>query len=185
VLFVVGIVVSPAALAVVQPTNLYMERYFLVSMVLWLVLFAWVVAWLLAGGGGLRIAGAGLLVAFSLANGARVAGLLEHGRGGYQAALRWMVAHTTGDVTAIASDHDFRNRLVVEYFGPRMSKPVRYVSRADQSPTQWYLVQKSAGEPALPRLVVPRGSYRLVGSYPTAMLSGLAWFVYERESPGG
>jgi hypothetical protein len=185
VLFVVGIVVSPIALAVVQPTNLYMERYFLVSGLLWLLLLARVLAWLAAGGGAARVAAAAALAVFGLANGARVATLLEHGRGSYQAALRYMVAHTAGDVTAIASDHDFRNRLVVEYFGPRMSKPVRYRSRADQSPTQWYLFQKSFGDAPPPaRIVVPRGSYRLVGTYPTAMLSGLAWFVYERETPG-
>jgi hypothetical protein len=182
VLFVVGIVVSPIVLAVVQPTNLYMERYFLVSMLLWLLLLARVLAWLVARGGPARAAALLVLALFGVANGARIAGLLDRGRGDYQAALRYMVSHTTGDVTRIASDHDFRNRLVVEYFGPRMSKPVRYVSRADQSPTQWYLMQKSAGEtPPLARIAVPRGTYRLVGTYPTAMLSGLTWFVYERE----
>ena len=185
VLYLVGIVVSPAALAVVQQTDLYAERYFLVSMLLWLLLVARLLAWLVARGGAARMAAVVGLVLFGLSNGARIVALIETGRGSYQAALRYMVAHTTGDVTAIASDHDFRNRLVVEYFGPRMPKQVRYVSRADGSPTQWYLMQKSFGDdPPLPRIVVPRGTYRLVVTYPTAMLSGLAWFVYERELPG-
>ena len=185
VLFVVGIVVSPAILAVVQRTNLYAERYFLVSMILWLLLFARLLAWLATRGGGATILAVLALALFGLGNGARVARLLQDGRGNYQAALRYMVAHTTGDVTAIASDHDFRNRLVVEYFGPRMPKPVRYVSRADSTPTQWYLTQGNLGDaPPLNRIAVPRGMYRLVRTYPTAMLSGLVWSVYERESPG-
>ena len=186
VLFAVGIVVSPAALAVIQQTNLYAERYFLVSMVLWLLLFARLLAWLAARGGAPRAAALGGLVLFALANGARVADLLRDGRGHYQDAIRFMVAHTTGDVTAIASDHDFRNRLVVEYFGPRMSKPVRYVSRADATPTQWYLVHKNRGDapPALHQ-TNQRGAYRLVRSYPTASLSGFSWFVFEREAPPG
>ena len=97
-----------------------------------------------------------------------------------------MVTHTTGDATLIASDHDFRNRLIVEYYGPRMSKPVRYVSRSDAAPTQWYVLQKSPGEAApIPRMAIPRGTYRLVKTYPTAPLSGLTWYVYERESPAG
>jgi hypothetical protein len=84
-------------------------------------------------------------------------------RGAYQEAIRWMVTHTDGDTTLIASDHDFRNRLVVEYYGPRMSKPVRYVSRSDASPTQWYVWQKSPGEAApITRMAIPRGTYRLV-----------------------
>ena len=184
VFFLVGIVVSPALLAIVQPTNLYAERYFLVSMLLWLLLLARLLAWLVTRGGAATVAAVVVLALFGVANGARVARLLHEGRGSYQEALRYMVAHTTGDTTAIASDHDFRNRLVVEYFGPRMSKPVRYVSRAEITPTQWYLAQRSPGaDPPLQRIAVPRGTYRLVRSYPAAMLSGLTWFVYERESP--
>ena len=184
VLFAVGIVVSPAALAVIQQTNLYAERYFLVSMLLWLLLLAQVLAWLATRGGALRAAALIGLVLFALANGARVADLLRDGRGHYKDAIRYMVAHTTGDVTAIAGDHDFRNRLVVEWFGPRMAKPVRYVPRTDTTPTQWYLVHKYRGDaPPAPQLTHWRGTYRLVGSYPTARLSGFEWFVFERETP--
>ena len=186
VLFAVGMIVSPAVLAIVQPTDNYAERYFLMSMLLWLLLTAQSLAWLVARGGGARIAAFVALAAFGVANATRVATLLRDGRGSYQEAIRWMVTHTTGDTTLIASDHDFRNRLVVEYYGPRMSKPVRYVSRADASPTQWYVWQKSPGEaPPIPRVAIPRGTYRLVKTYPTAPLSGLTWYVYERESPAG
>jgi len=185
VLFVVGMLVSPAVLAIVQPTDNYAERYFLVSMLLWLLLGAQLLAWLVARGGGARIAALVALAAFGVSNGARVATLLRDGRGSYQEALRWMVAHTTGDTTLIASDHDFRNRLIVEYYGPRMSKPVRYVTRADAEPTQWYVWQKTPGEaPPIPRVAMPRGTYRLVQTYPTAPLSGLTWYVYEREPAG-
>jgi hypothetical protein len=186
VLFVVGMIVSPAALAIIQPTDNYAPRYFLVSMLLWLLLTAQLLAWLVARGGAARIVAFVALAAFGVANGARVADLLRDGRGAYQDAIRFMVTNTTGDTTLIASDHDFRNRLVVEYYGPRMSKPVRYVSRADQSPTQWYVWQKTPGEaPPIPRVAVSRGTYRLVKTYPTAPLSGLTWYVYERESPSG
>jgi len=186
VLFVVGMIVSPAALAIIQPTNNYLARYFLVSMLLWLLVVAQLLTWLVARGGVARIAAFVALAVFGVANGARVADLLRDGRGAYQDAIRFMVTNTTGDTTFIASDHDFRNRLVVEYYGPRMSKPVRYVSRADQSPTQWYVWQKTPGEaPPIPRVAVSRGTYRLVKTYPTAPLSGLTWYVYERESPAG
>jgi len=186
ILFVVGMIVSPAALAIIQPTNNYLARYFLVSMLLWLLVAAQLLAWLVARGGAARVAALVALAAFGVANGARVADLLRDGRGAYQDALRFMVTNTTGDTTLIASDHDFRNRLVVEYYGPRMSKPVRYVSRTDASPTQWYVWQKTPGEAApIPRVAIPRGTYRLVKTYPTAPLSGLTWYVYERESPAG
>jgi hypothetical protein len=60
------------------------------------------------------------------------------------------------------------------------------VNRTDADPTQWYVWQKTPGEaPPMPRMVVPRGTYRLVKTYPTAPLSGLVWYVYERESPAG
>lgn len=69
VLFVVGMVVSPAALAVTQPTDLYAERYFLVSMLLWLLCLARLVAWLGARGGAATGAAVAMLVLFAVANG--------------------------------------------------------------------------------------------------------------------
>jgi hypothetical protein len=83
-------------------------------MLLWLLLTAQLLAWLVARGGAARVAAFVALAAFGVANGARVADLLRDGRGSYQEAIRWMVTHTTGDTTLIASDHDFRNRLIVD-----------------------------------------------------------------------
>jgi hypothetical protein len=80
VLFVIGMIVSPIALAIANPTNNYAERYFLVSMLLWLLLLAQLLAWLVARGGPARIAALVALAVFGVANGARVADLLRDGR---------------------------------------------------------------------------------------------------------
>src|SRR5262249_49088009 len=150
ILYLVGIVGSPLLLGVVQQTNLWAERYFLVSATLLLLLAARVLAWATTRGAAARVAACGLLVAFVVANGTRVAWLLRDGRGSYREAIAYMVRHTAADEVSVASDHDFRNRLVVEYFGPRVagSKTVRYV-RAEQTGTpgpEWYVAHRGLGD---------------------------------------
>src|SRR5262249_21003429 len=129
VLYVVGIVVSPALLALLQPTNLWAERYFLVSAVLWLLLAARLLAWSATRSVAGRAIALLALAPFVAGNASRSAWLVHDGRGAYAEALGDMAARTSDDAVTIESDHDFRNRLVIEYFAPRLgtSKPIRYV----------------------------------------------------------
>jgi hypothetical protein len=186
VLYVVGAVASPVLLAVLQPTNLWAERYFLVSAVLWLVLVARLLAAATVLGPGPRIAAALAGALFVAANGSHVAWLLRDGRGAYVDALRWVDQHTTDAAATIESDHDFRNRLVVQYFAGRIgaTKPIRYVQQSEIGVPgpQWYIAHRGADDrPPASTITDRRGNrYHFEKEYPTAPLSGLRWFVFRR-----
>jgi len=186
IFYLVGIVGSPLLLGILQPTNLYAERYFLVSTTLLLLLVARLLAWATTRGSGARVAVAIVLVAFLAGNGARIEWLLRDGRGAYQEALQYMLRHTGGDVMTVTSDHDFRNRLIVEYFAPRFAatKPIRYVRSGELGVPgpEWYLAHRPAGERSPPTLVVDRlgNRYHLEVEYPSAPLSGWRWFIFRR-----
>ncbi|MGH7894463.1 MAG: hypothetical protein ACREQL_07330, partial [Candidatus Binatia bacterium] len=186
IFYLVGIVGSPVLLGVLQPTDLYAERYFLVSTTLLLLLTACLLAWATTRGPGARVAVAIVLVAFLASNGARIEWLLRDGRGAYQEALQYMLRHTSGDVMTVASDHDFRNRLIVEYFAPRLAatKPIRYVRSGELGVPgpEWYLAHRPAGARSPTMLVTDRlgNRYRLETEYPSAPLSGWRWFVFRR-----
>ncbi|HXJ33790.1 MAG TPA: hypothetical protein VMS22_07080 [Candidatus Eisenbacteria bacterium] len=182
--YLTGIVGSPLLLGILQPTNLYAERYFLVSATLWLLVFAQLLTALWTRGIVPRILAAAMLAAFLAGNGARIAWLLRDGRGAYQEALAYMVRHTPDDALAVGSDHDFRNRLVIEYFAPRFPKPIRYVrvNELTAPGPRWYVAHRALGEaPPPPALTDRLGTrYRLETEYPTAPLSGFRWFVFQR-----
>jgi hypothetical protein len=190
VLYVVGIVVSPVLLALLQPTNLWAERYFLVSAVLWLLLAARLLAWAAARSVAGRAIALLVLALFVAGNASRIAWLLEDGRGAYSDALRYMAAHSSDAAVTIESDHDFRNRLVVEYFAPRLgtSKPIRYVRQSDLGTPgpQWYLAHRGLDERSPAALLADRlgNRYRFEREFPTAPLSGWRWFVFRRVDPG-
>jgi hypothetical protein len=182
----VAIVGSPILLAVVAPTNFYAERYFLVSSTLLLMLGARVLAWTTTRGVAGRTVGAMVLTAFLLGNGAAIVRLLQDGRGSYREALEFMVRHTPGSLVTVMSDHDFRNRLVIEYFAPRLAtaKTVRYVraTDADVPSPDWYVAHRPLGDAPPSEVLADRqgNRYRLVVQYPTAPLSGFRWFVFQR-----
>ncbi len=187
VLYLVAVVGSPLLLGILQPTNLYAERYFLVSATFWLLLLAQLLGWLWTRDLASRAVVAAVLAAFLAGNGARIAWLLRDGRGAYQEALGYMVRHTAGDTLVVTSDHDFRNRLVIEYFAPRFAKPIRYL-RANELAApgpQWYVAHRALGEAPPPAVVVDRlgDRYQLETEYPTAPLSGFRWFVFRRVTP--
>jgi hypothetical protein len=187
ILYGTGIVASPVLLAVVQPTNLYAERYFLVSATLLLLLTSRVLAWAPTQGGAAAGAAAAVLALHLAADLQRVGHLVSVGRGRYRDTLSHAVRRTSGDTVTIGSDHDFRNRLLVEYHGPRVAagKTVRYVrmNETAATPPEWYLAHRMLGEkPPLPSLDRGGVRYALQREYDSAPLSGWRWFLYQRVS---
>jgi hypothetical protein len=114
----------------------------------------------------------------------RVISLLEFGRGNYRAALTRILENSPEEVVRIGSDHDFRNRVLVDFYAPSLagSHKVRYIPQPDwyREPPDWILVhsQEVSYEP-LPDIAVPGvGVYHFFAAYRFSGVSGWSWFLY-------
>jgi hypothetical protein len=186
-LYATGIVLSPAAAMAFQPGDLQFERYFIVSAALALLLFARAAAILLARAPMAVLAVAALFVA---GQAPRLHRLVRDGRGHYAEAVRYLVGHAAARPVRLASDHDFRNPMVIRLHASRLGLgpgDLRYVPSQElaASGADWYLVHKGADEATPPAVFTDGGGrrYRLQKEYPSAPLSGFRWLLFKREGP--
>lgn len=161
-------------------------RYFLIGSALTLLLCADLAAAAWRAGGVRRgVAVLGLLL-FALGNATHWRDFTALGRGGFRAALRAMANATPGEVIDVASDHDFRNRLVLQYYARELpaGKRLAYVpSRRFHTQRPEWLIRHAPSRPARPaeRIVVDGTPYRLFAEYDHAAISGFYWAVYRKE----
>jgi hypothetical protein len=179
------LVLPIAAFAWLRP-QMIPFRYFLIGSAFALLLCADLAAAGLRAGGARRAAAAFALLLFAFGNAAHWRAFSELGRGGFRAALRTMAAETPGDVIAVASDHDFRNRLVLQWYARELpaGKRLAYVAR-DRfafAPPEW-LIRHAPARPARPaeRIAVHGTPYRLFAEYDHAAISGFYWALYRKQ----
>ena len=188
VFFAGVIVVFPILLAVLRHAEVIYIRYFIVSMAFLLLLAGDVLAWLWQGGRAGKWVCGGCMAVYLTVNGGALAELRQWGRGHYREAVAGMAALTKGDVITVDSDNDFQAPLMLDYYaGAAGEKKVEYRFKKDGPMAEWLICQKdSMDDPAPPhaRWVECAGvPYEWVASYPTAPLSGLRWYLYQKR-PG-
>jgi 4-amino-4-deoxy-L-arabinose transferase-like glycosyltransferase len=161
-------------------------RYFLIGSAFALLLCADLAAAGLRAGGVRRAAAALALLLFAFGNAAHWRAFTEKGRGHFREALQTMARETPGDVVTVASDHDFRNRLVLQYYARELpdGKRLAYVPRDRfrlQQP-EW-LIRHAPSRPAQPaqQIAVDGTPYRLFAEYDHAAISGFYWALYRRQ----
>lgn len=181
----VATVAMPALMIVVmQPTYLAV-RHWLVLWPFWLLLLAWVLAWLAQGVGWRRglalLLGAWLLAA----NGWATLRFFQDGRGNYLSALDYLQHEASGDSVTISSDNDFRQTTLINYYRRYLPPSPRfeYVPRTDIGARRpaWVIVREAPPQPywePVPGLV-----YHWVATYPAYGLSGASWFLLRQEAP--
>jgi hypothetical protein len=114
----------------------------------------------------------------------RVVSLLELGRGNYRAALTRILENSPQGVVRIGSDHDLRNRVLVDFYAPALARShtVRYIPQTEwhREPPDWILThsQELSYQPP-PDITVPGiGIYHFVAAYRFSGVSGWSWFLY-------
>lgn len=163
------------------------ERHFFACAPFALLLAAGSLARLFRGGAAAKTAGAVLTSLFLLGNALRVGTLATAGRGHYLEAVQRMARDTPGDVVTVGSDHDFRNRMVLDFYVPYAATPKRFrymaADACSADASEWYLRSSSETDPRAPAGPILRGGgrYGLVETYPYAGLSGWTWTLYRRE----
>ena len=117
--------------------------------------------------------------------------LIKVGRGSYYPALLYMAEQTPGNIVTVASDHDFRNKLIVDFYARHLPTPkqVVYVDHKDivrgDGPAWLITHELDTGYQPPRELEAKGGKYSLVRSYPYCGISGFSWFVYRRQlTPG-
>jgi hypothetical protein len=188
VFFLTSILLSPALLLVIQPPHALYERYFVVSAACLLLLLAHGAAVLYRRGKPGQVLALAALALVLAGNLAHLQRLLELGRGSYLRALLFIAERTPGDRLTISSNHDFRNRLVLTYYGAYLpvEKQIVYFEQGQggEAP-EWLLVDRFDRDPAPPeRIGEPSTpSYSLAARFPHAGLSGWTWYVFHRDPP--
>ena len=161
-------------------------RYFLIGSALALLLCADLAAAGLRAGGWRRAVAATSVLLFALGNASHWRAFTQLGRGGFRACVETMARETTGDVIAVASDHDFRNRLVLAYYARELPPGKRLVyvphDRWSAARPEW-LIRHAPARPANPpqRLGAAGGTYRLFAEWDHAAISGFYWALYRRD----
>jgi hypothetical protein len=189
IFFALVIFSAPMAGIIAGRYGVLFPRYFIFSAAWSLVL-----AGLCAGaawddGRRTRIAIVVLLTAFIVGHAIHINVLLRHGRGEYQAALRYIAEHTTTSEIKISSDHDNRNLMLIQYYASRNAPGRRVIyltgNRTTPDNPEWLLVHRLDGLPAPDsRLYDDRGNvFALEKKFPHAPLSGWDWFVFRNVRP--
>jgi len=179
------LVVAPMLVLIfARPKYLYV-RYFIVSFPFFYLLLSYLLCqWYRSLKGNSRwIVVAAVLLLFT-GQMYRVVSLLELGRGSYRAALTRILENSPEGVVRIGSDHDFRNRVLVDFYAPFLagSHTVRYIPQTEwyHEPPDWLLThsQEISYEPP-PDIAVPGvGVYHLFAVYRFSGVSGWNWFLY-------
>ena len=165
------------------------ERHFYACLPFSLLLAAGGLARLFRSSGAKRAAAAVLALLFLLGNGVRDRALATAGRGHYLEAVQRMAKDTPEDVITVASDHDFRNRTLLDFYAAYLPPPKRLayvpIERRQANPPAWFLLHGLATDPRLAPVGVSlpgAAAYRLVEVYPYAGLSGWTWMLYRRDA---
>jgi hypothetical protein len=146
--------------------------------------------WFRAGRLG-RIAASLLLAIYVGCNLPPVVKLIREGRCQYSSAMQWMAEHTATPIVTVASDHDWRNRLLVVFYANRDSlansewgKEFMYVPQEQYPPegTEWFLRHSFDGASAPGESFTDSlgNKYDLVHVFPAGSISGWTWWLYQR-----
>lgn len=177
---------AAAGLIFSRPEVLYF-RYFLVFLPFFYVSVAALLAHLAGTRSWSAIAVLVLLAAYVAAQATRLFDLATLGRGRYREALRF-VAMSPFANKIVTSDHDARNKVLVEFFVLRdpLSSGVKYLPLAEAGSGRAGWLIRHSQEPLREKpeqfMHTPTETYRYVAVFPHAGVSGWHWFLYRNVS---
>jgi hypothetical protein len=193
VYFLSGILIVPTVTVIVEFQRAvfmaprFFPRYFLVSITLCLLLAAWVLGEQLQKGGMRRLASAIIILGYVLGNLWQVVDFARYGRGHYYEALAHMAQETADPKIRVASNSDFRTRILLAFYGRYLPPGRTLIFYGATSPhmdeADWRIredLEPTSSVP--PELHDGRGHrFRLAQRYSFYGLSGCQWSLYRRE----
>jgi uncharacterized membrane protein (GlpM family) len=192
IVFAVTILVAPLVVMTLLRPDVVALRYFLISIAFGVLLAASLLADAFRSGRPGRIAVGVILALFVAGNGLHTARFLEHGRGGYRAALAFMAERSPTDEISVGADHEFRTGLVLQHYARRLPRTHRLMlarrDRASSAPREgpeWRVVHRAENPVTWPDHVRDDSGrrYAFAAAFPHAAISGFHWTLYRRDSP--
>ena len=183
----VAIFIVPAAILLIARPQWPYPRYFLVSMLFLQLLISWLLGWLYQRPYG-KVAYVLVLAWILGGNAVLTARLLTYGRGGYEAAVRYMLDQTLSERVFIASDHDFRNKTVLAFYFARTNDGQRagYYDFGKWPPEgpEWIVFHAFTQKFSPDKFAKDDlgHTYELVRLFPYAGLSGFHWALYHNTN---
>ncbi|MBI2400556.1 MAG: hypothetical protein HYV23_05810, partial [Deltaproteobacteria bacterium] len=185
VFFLCAIFIVPAlATVTLKPEFLYF-RYFLVCFPFFYLLAAYALAGIYRRALWGKPVFFAAIIIFSVLNLKATVDLIRYGRGAYSEAIEYMVRESAGPEVVVGSDHDFRNKLVLDFYsGFFTEKRITYLdkgARLDSTPD--WLLAHSVDTARKPAGFLFEGGHRftLKQSYGFSGVSGWSWFVYKKD----
>lgn len=183
--FLTALTLAPALVVLLTRPEILYFRYFLVCVPFaYLLLARALAAW--ARRGRLGWLGVALALAAFLAGQTMQLGpLFRDGRGRYGETVAYMAAASDEPVVEVGSDHDFRNRMVLEFHARRLglAERMRYVPEG-RWPTrgpEWLLLHSQDLDERPQAEIVHLGRrYQLAHVARFGGVSGWHWFLYRR-----
>jgi hypothetical protein len=124
------------------------------------------------------------LAVFLAGNGLHTLRFLEHGRGGFLAALLTMAEQTQGERIVVGSNRDFRTGTVLRFYASHLpaGQTLDYRPR-DSWPRggpEWLILEHAERPPRIrDRVLLDSGErFRLVAEFDHAAISGFYWALY-------
>lgn len=176
---------APALLLLLHPPGLLFTRYFLLAVAFAAVLWARAAAAGLRAGRAPAVCAAAALLLTGAGNLGRTATFLEHGRGGYLEAVRFIAARS-GPETTVGSGHDFAHRMMLEFYAPFVpGLTLRYVPRDawTAAEPEWAIVHLDRRGVALAPTLTSATSgrrYDFQKDFRTSEHVGWDWLLYRR-----
>lgn len=191
-LFLVGIVVLPLALTILriatnrEPTPVF-PRYFLTSIMLFVLLAGFVVGEAWQGSLRQRLECGVMLALVLIGNAYRTSRFAVEGRGQYLAAVRYLAQQSEGAPLRVASNSDFRTSVLLSFYRRYLpsGQEVSYLPHGGTServPPDWWILELLTPHQRAPGEIVVRNDRfvlrRQFGFYGP---SGCSWAIYQRN----
>ncbi len=183
----VTILAAPLLVLALLRPDVIAVRYFLIGITLALLLLADLLAAALRAGGTRRILGIALGIAFVAGNAVHLSAFLEHGRGGFRAALFSMAAHDPNPEIRVGSDHDFRNGSVLRFYARELpeDRTLAYFPRDQRPPNgpEWMILHRAQRPARIASTLTDAAGHRytLLSEFDHAAISGFYWALYRND----
>jgi hypothetical protein len=192
IFFLTMLCISPAILLILAHPNIIYFRYFVVCFPFFYLLLSHLICkyyricsnlWrcLIVTAFAILLAGQGLQDGL----------LLRFGRGNYSAALEYIEKNSLKDVVNVGSDHDFRNKMLFDFYNARMvfKNKLRYIEQDNwlkESP-DWIITHSQDTTYQCPEKLVIKnvGIYYFTKEYKFSGISGWNWFLFRRKISSG
>lgn len=185
VFFISAIFAAPALIVLVMKPEFLYFRYFLICFPFFYLLSAYAISGLYRKGVLGKTVFSIVLALFGSLSLWSTADHVMRGRGSYVEALEYMTGATEGHEVVIGSDHDFRNKLVLDFYsGFFKDKRIVYLdgnARRDYVP-EWMIRHSVDVLYSPPAYLYESGQrFTLERTYGYSGVSGWGWFVYRND----